>query len=489
MRENEEVGYISEKERRKTNRNAVISVLLAAVVIFTFFAGYFIRGITEPAFGQKINEIMGILNEVSVYFDDDNGDDLARVILEPLKAYDPYISYYSPEEYKRLLSEDGGNYSGVGVGFFSDYSVGKVYMNSSAYKAGVKVGDRIIAGVYKGDETASDGNEKFTDFSEKLAQENEGKADKDKKTMFDIYGEFFAGFDISEEFKVKIKRGETEFPVTLKKENYVVSYVEYFDNEKYFYFSTEENDNGVKEFGGRERNLTEEEKAIHGSLADDTAYIRLYEFEGGAAEQFADALDYMTKTRNKTKLILDLRDNGGGQIDILLKIAACIINDNGKSSISILKTKEKVASTHSETSENKFYSDITDIAVIANTGTASASECLIGALNDYGDAETYKGANFNLDRLILTEEHESRERYCTYGKGIMQTTYSLRSGGAFKLTTAYIYWPLSVDDENNPICIQDIGITTSVSENCVSDEAAIMRANEVLHFVPTANEE
>ena len=63
----------------------------------------------------------------------------------------------------------------------------------------------------------------------------------------------------------------------------------------------------------------------------------------------------------------------------------------------------------------------------------------------------------------------------------MQTTIKLKSGGALKLTTAYIYWPISVDEDENPICIQGKGIRTEVAENQVSDADAIARADAVLH--------
>jgi carboxyl-terminal processing protease len=71
--------------------------------------------------------------------------------------------------------------------------------------------------------------------------------------------------------------------------------------------------------------------------------------------------------------------------------------------------------------------------VLANENTASASECLLGVLVHYGDVLK------NNSDVILEMNEEGA--YRTYGKGIMQTTYMLLSGGALKLTTAKIYWP------------------------------------------------
>ena len=73
------------------------------------------------------------------------------------------------------------------------------------------------------------------------------------------------------------------------------------------------------------------------------------------------------------------------------------------------------------------------MCVLANENTASASECLLGVLVHY--KELLKSES----DVIL--EKNAQNQYKTYGKGIMQTTYKLLSGGALKLTTAKIYWP------------------------------------------------
>ena len=85
------------------------------------------------------------------------------------------------------------------------------------------------------------------------------------------------------------------------------------------------------------------------------------------------------------------------------------------------------------------------IAVLADENTASASECLIGAMLDYG--------TLTRDALVITETNGVAR---TYGKGIMQTTYvNFTHGDALKLTTAYIFWPQSHTS------IHGIGITTT----------------------------
>ena len=451
-------SVLPEKTRRKAVRNAILAVCLAIVMVLTFFSGFFLREITQPPLGNKISEIIKLIDDASVYYDQQTADQTIKRIVGDILKEDKYAAYYSPAEYSRILSENQGNYSGIGIGFgkseggIFDGTVGKVYLNSSAHKSGIQKGDKLVAGKFTGQSG-------YTYFAS-LVSEN--------KTVLQVIAEFLSQYDNDEEIWLKVLRGEEEKVFTVKKTEYAVSYVEYKDDGISCYYSTEEG--GFKSSG----EVLEE-------LSADTAYIKLHDFEGGAASQFNKAIEYM-RVRGKTKLIIDLRDNGGGLITVLSEILSYLINDNGAKSIKIMEVKETSASRSFYTSENRYNGFLTDISVIANCNTASASECLIGALNDYGDSAKFGGANFNLDRLILTEKHKTRDVYSTFGKGIMQTTYSLRSGGALVLTTAYVYWPLSKTvGEGEPVCIQDIGIRATSESNCVSDEFAISRADAVLH--------
>lgn len=449
MEDNKKESF-PQKGKRKTSRSAILSIVIATLMLLVFMLGFVVRGATEHDYARKINEIIKLIDNTSVYYDEKTADAAINGFVKTLLTNDKYAAYYSPEEYSRILAEDTGKYSGVGLGFIKnggdyDGTIGRVYLNSPAHKCGIQTGDKLVAGIFKGQ----------SDYAYFAGLQGEDK------TVLQVISEFFSEFGVGEEIKIKVVRGGEETEFTLEKAEYVASYVEYKDDEKSCYFSTETgdfvNDGSVLE-----------------TLSQDTAYIKLHEFEGGAASQFGKAIEYM-KSRGKTKLIIDLRDNGGGQITVLSDILSYIINDNGANNVKIMNVKEKNSESSFSTSKNRYNAFLTDIAVIANCGSASASEALINALNDYGDRIKYKGAEFNLGRLILTQQHEIRQTYCTFGKGIMQTTYGLMSGGALVLTTAYVYSPLSNK------CIQDIGIETTDAANCVIDENAIARADAVLH--------
>ena len=84
---------------------------------------------------------------------------------------------------------------------------------------------------------------------------------------------------------------------------------------------------------------------------------------------------------------------------------------------------------------------------------------------------------FTKENLILSKsmDKDGNPQYVTYGKGIMQTTYRLDSGGALKLTTAKLLWP------DKTTCIHKKGITTDISENMVDDNIqALTRAVQIL---------
>lgn len=446
----ETAGKTVYKKRNKT----LVAIMLAFVLFITFFAGFF-TGSCGNSSANKAKEIIKLIDKYAVTVDGDaDKDEIARAIVNYVLADDKYAVYYSKEEYETILSQDKGIYAGIGVSFLVDKDnkpvgreVYEVTKNSPAYFAGIKAGDIITSAT-----VLPDGEKKiFSDNSE----------------LFEFVSEVPELTDIL--FTVT-RSGEFEDKeFTVQKAYYTMSYVDYYDNTDKLYFYAEPGSYDKHKYGITQKKV--EEGGGISQLPDDTALIVFSGFEGDAADEFKTALDYMQE-KGKTKLILDLRDNGGGFMSILSDIASYLIYNDGKKAnplaVAIDKDGDKTTFC---TSRNKFYSNVKKMSVITNGYTASASECLIGALAYYGN----KSGNieFSRDMLVLTY-NEDRGDYSTYGKGIMQTTYTLSTGGAFKLTTAYIYQP---DGET---CIHGKGITTDKEENRVADEDALSRAIEIL---------
>ena len=157
----------------------------------------------------------------------------------------------------------------------------------------------------------------------------------------------------------------------------------------------------------------------------EIGYIKLNQFHSRSAEEMATSLERLLNEKHIQGLILDLRNNGGGEFEVSIAIASIFLD--GEEVVSVVDA-EKNETVHRA---SKGSIDI-PLVVLVNGNSASASEILAGALRDNG-------------RAILVGQK-------TYGKGLVQTIYPLRDGGALKLTTQKYFTPDGTD-------INEIGIT------------------------------
>jgi carboxyl-terminal processing protease len=155
----------------------------------------------------------------------------------------------------------------------------------------------------------------------------------------------------------------------------------------------------------------------YGMVDSDIGYLKLDDFTPGASREVADAVVKL-KEKGAKKLILDLRDNPGGLLHEAVNIVSLFIPKG-----------EEVVSTKGKVQEwNKIYSTLNNpvdvdipLAVLVSEGSASASEIVAGALQDY-------------DRAVLVGKK-------TFGKGLVQTTRPLAYNSQLKVTTAKYYIP------------------------------------------------
>ena len=178
-------------------------------------------------------------------------------------------------------------------------------------------------------------------------------------------------------------------------------------------------------------------------LEDGIAYISISAFYADAQGEFAEAIE-QAQADGAHALVLDLRGNLGGYLDQMMGVADCLLGSRV-----VLTVK------NGDGTENVYRADGTELdwpmAVLVNSNTASASEALSGALQDYGKAV-----------LVGTQ---------TFGKGIVQTTYPLaQSGGWVKMTTGAYYTP-------NGRSIHEVGLTPDyVVENSQEGSDAQLEA-------------
>ena len=175
------------------------------------------------------------------------------------------------------------------------------------------------------------------------------------------------------------------------------------------------------------RRVIEVPTVEHEMLADNVGYIMISEFDGVTDEQFHEALTDL-QSKGMECLIIDLRNNGGGSVESVSNIADELL-PKGPIVFTEYKDGERI-----ERSSDASCVDL-PMAVLMNDNSASASEILAGALQDYDAAE-----------IVGIQ---------SYGKGIVQSVIDLQDGTALKLTTAKYYTP----NGNN---IHGIGITPDV---------------------------
>lgn len=149
-------------------------------------------------------------------------------------------------------------------------------------------------------------------------------------------------------------------------------------------------------------------------------YIKITSFSGDADGQVAKAIKTMDNEIKETNmLVLDLRNNGGGVIGQAEKIAGLFVGKNKL--LATIKSKSGEESKYM-TSANQLVQSEIELFILANGTTASASELLICALQDYG-----------LDITIIGDT--------TFGKGIAQRFETFLDGSSVKYTRGFYYSP------------------------------------------------
>lgn len=150
-------------------------------------------------------------------------------------------------------------------------------------------------------------------------------------------------------------------------------------------------------------------------LESNIGYIQLITFDEGCAEELKKAYENL-KNSGAKKIILDLRNNTGGLVDEALEISDYIVEKGKKILITIdAQGNKKIDYAEEEPIIKE------DMVVLVNEYSASASEILVGALVDNGKAQT-----------VGTK---------TYGKGVIQTIFSLKDNSVLKLTIQEYYTP------------------------------------------------
>lgn len=321
---------------------------------------------------KKLRNIKSVIDSKFLYDYEDKQleEGIYKGYVSSLK--DIYTEYYDAEEYKALNEQSGGEFGGVGIevsGASEQYiEVIAPIKGTPAEKAGIKSGDKIVK---------IDGKEVFAK-------------------------------DLSE--AVKTMRGEPGKEVTLTIQRVVSEKPEVIDFKLV-------------------REIIKVQSVHANMLENNIGYIHITNFQENTAKDFFAALDKLEDDGAK-KLILDLRNNPGGLLNVTLMIADRFIAE-GK----IMSVKYKDGSGDSYDSNPG--SDKIPMVTLINGGSASASEVLSGALKDHKRSE------------IIGEK--------SFGKGVVQQVIPLGDGTGVKVTVSEYFSP----NENK---IHGVGVEPTIEE-------------------------
>lgn len=152
-------------------------------------------------------------------------------------------------------------------------------------------------------------------------------------------------------------------------------------------------------------------------ITPDTGYLWITDFARSTGAEVATAVEALKKQGMK-RLLLDLRNNGGGLLDQAIDVADQFVPDNAL----IVETRGRTRDSFNEFRDSGAHQELgLPIVVLVNRGTASASEIVSGAIQDHDIG------------LILGTP--------TWGKGLVQTVYNLPYGAGMALTTARYFTP------------------------------------------------
>ena len=350
------------------------------VLLSLFFVSVFLLGIMIGAQGKKtaqggenkeIYEYLRTFSDVidlvkRSYVEEVKDKDIVYAAIKGiLESLDPHSSFLPPDMYKEMQTDTKGEFGGIGIEITIKDGFPTVITpieDTPAFKAGMKAGDHIV--------------------------KIDGKNTKNMSLM-----------DV-----VKLIRGPKGKAVTLT--------------------VAREGAQGLKEYTVV-RDTIQVKSVKYRMLSDDYGYIRLAQFQEKTSKDLDNALKELYKA-NKGKalkgLVLDLRNDPGGLLEQAVEVSDKFLSEG-----LIVSIEGRAGKRNPEDGKMKFYAQKKGIkytgpmVVLVNEGSASASEIVAGALQDYKRAV-----------IVGTK---------SFGKGSVQTIFPLGDGSAVRLTTAKYYTP------------------------------------------------
>lgn len=355
--------------KKSTRLNLLIALIYCVVLVGGMYIGS--QLLDQESFREKkeisladtettkAENILHIIKKK--YVDDVNADRLKNLPIDSLlHQLDPHSVYLPPTAAFELSEDLEGNFEGVGVEYYilnDTLLVTNVIKDGPAFLGGLKQGDKIL------------------------------KVDTNTVSGKSLPRSAMIG-------KIKGKKGTTVQLTVLRPSSNTTSLINI-------------------------KRGTVEVSSIDAAymINSETAYIRIGKFGATTNADFSNIIKRL-KTRGMKKMILDLRDNGGGYLTAATGLANQFLPENKL--IVYTEGRHEPRTDYFTTGKGEFEQG--KLAVLINENSASASEIFAGAMQD-------------LNRGIIIGRR-------SFGKGLVQEQFAFEDGSALNLTIARYYTPL-----------------------------------------------
>ncbi len=355
--------------KKNTRFNLIIGLTYALTIAGGMFLGFkFLKdqgfklapsNLFASASTNKVNAIINLIDKN--YVDDVNADSLQNLPIDSLlQQLDPHSLYLPAKNAEDLAETLNGNFEGIGIQYYilkDTLLVTNVFANGPAALAGLKLGDKIL----KIDSL-------FVSGRQLPPAEMMGKIKGKRGTPVQLL--------------LQRQNDTNPFLLTIKRARVEVNSID----AAYL-------------------------------LNPETAYIRISNFGFNTEKDFVEAIKLL-KAKGMKKLVLDLRDNGGGYLNAATSLANQFLAENKL--IVYTQGKHEPRTDYFTTGGGEFEQG--KLAVLINENSASASEIFAGAIQD-------------LNRGIIIGRR-------SFGKGLVQEQFAFDDGSALNLTIARYYTPL-----------------------------------------------
>ncbi|MBN1599349.1 MAG: PDZ domain-containing protein [Bacteroidales bacterium] len=352
------------KEYKYSSKIIITPLLFALAIVIGILIGRFYK-LNKPDnmfyIYPRADKLTNVINYIEKdYVDPVSSHELIEnTIPKILSELDPHSQYVPAEEINEVNEPLEGNFSGIGIQFnmLNDtLIVLKTITNGPSEKIGILAGDRILV----------------------------------------VNNDTVAGKKIQSDSIVSLLKGPKGTIVTVGVQRKNVSDLLYFDITR--------------------DNIPLYSMDIAYMVRPGIGFIKLNKFSRTTYEEFSDGVIKLLG-EGMTKLILDLRNNGGGYLDAAVKIADQFL-ENGQL---IVYTEGNSLKRQNYTATKGGICKGLDVIILLDEGSASASEILAGAIQDN-------------DRGLIVGRR-------SFGKGLVQEQKMFSDGSAIRLTIARYYTP------------------------------------------------